>query len=214
VVGVTLRLSRPDHIGVFYRIEGLSDTATREEDFAVPSGATVEFRPGEAEKLITFILMGDQVWEPTESFRIVARSPDLFGPEVTGTVFIENDDPVPAFSLSTTTLVEGDHSKTTDVVITSSQPVGAVLQYELVPLTASGSDVGLAVRDLAFSGSTTATASLPLLGDRAEEADETFLLRVIAGSTLVAEFTLTIADDDFTILPAAQDIPLGERPAP
>jgi hypothetical protein len=182
-------------------------TATAGSDFQTASG-TLTFAPGETGKTITVVVLGDQMFEPNESFAVhLSGATNATIGDGNGTGTIVNDDTFvpPSISISDVSKVEGRNGNTMFVfTVTLSAPSATevTVSYATADGTArAGEDYLAASGTLTFApGETTKTFTIKVKGDRKAEADETFYLDLF-GLSSNASFTKnrglgTILNDD------------------
>ncbi len=177
-------------------------TATAPQDYVAQSGQ-LTFNPGETSKQITIQVVGDQVVEPNETFFVTlsnAVNVDITTPVGTGTIVNDDVD----VSINDVAVVEGN-SGTRDAVFQISA-YGAVDHTITVSYTVSngtaqgGSDylprAGVVTLNALVH---TALVTVPVLGDRLNEDNETFavVLASAQGARIAKAVGVgTILDDD------------------
>ena len=167
---------------------------------------TVTFLDGETSKTITVGVAGDLVEEPDEGFTVTLSNPQggVTITDDTGTGTIVNDDSPPVVSIGDASIAEGsdgvsflvftvslDHSSTDTVTVDYATADGTAI---------AGSDyVGHSGQVSFAPGETSQTVSIPIIGDTAVEAGETFTVTLSnpGNSSLGdASATGTISNDD------------------
>jgi arylsulfatase A-like enzyme len=185
-------------------------TASAPDDYLATSG-TVTIPAGETTANITVPVVGDTRYELAESFSIVIANPvnATLGPD-TATAKIADDDAPPTITIGNNVVVtEGDNG-TTDAVFTAQLSAASGLtttaDYQTSDSTASAPADYLATSGtVTFDpGATTATISVPVVGDTVYEGDERFLV-VLTGAT-----NGSVSDDDY----GAYGIIENDDPAP
>jgi len=179
-VAVPVLLNRTSTQTVTVRYATSNRTAISGTDYTAISG-TLTFAPGDTSEDISVVLIGDQVVEPDETFKITLSSPQnaTLG-DASAVITIQNDDlpAVPVISIEDASFAEGnsEHSVIVPVLLnhTSSQIV--TVQYATSDLTAnSGTDYIAVSSMLTFApGDTTETIEVGLIVDTETEPDETF----------------------------------------
>jgi hypothetical protein len=182
-------------------------TATAGSDFQTASG-TLTFAPGETSKTIAVAVLGDQMFEPDETFavRLSGATNATIG-DGNGTGAIVNDDTYvpPSVSISDVSKVEGRNGNTMFVfTVTLSAPSATqvTVRYATADGTArAGEDYMAASGTLMFApGETTKTVTIKVKGDSKKETSETFYLDLF-GLSSNARFSKsrgigTILNDD------------------
>ncbi len=191
---------------VYSTVDG---TATVADNDYVPTSGTLTFAPGESVQFITVLVNGDHNVEGDETFSVVLSSPTnatLVSDTATGTIL--NDDEL-LIGISDGSVVEGD-SGTTDMVFTvilsSESQQTVTVEFDTQPGTAlAGADYVATSGTLTFALEiTTAFITVAVIGDLADEDDETFSVRLFNStnaSNALSEATAviatgTIVDDD------------------
>lgn len=168
-------------------------------DFEPVSGR-LEFGPGEIEKTVSIVILGDGFFEPDEVFGFVVSNP--VGVVIEGllpVLTIVNDDPVPQISVADVRVTEGD-SGTKDMVFPVTMTGLAGVDLEIV--WSSTNETARSPFDFAGgtgtvvipSGSTHAEIRIPVVGDLTEEPNEFFTLNISsAPSSAEVIFTRSVA---------------------
>jgi len=178
-------------------------TATSGSDYQAVSGSLTFTLDGPSVQLITVSVLGDQQVEPNESFLVRLSDPVngfLLRSEATGTILNDDVD----LSVSDVTVAEGN-SGSRNAVFTvlafgeANRPIS--FSYSTLNGTAqSGSDYLPQAGVIALpSGNTSVQITVPVLGDRIDEDNETFLLALTgAQGARVADGIgqATIIDED------------------
>ena len=209
-------------------------TAMAGADYVHASG-TVTFAAGQTSATITVTVIGDASVEGLEGFTVVLSDPQgLAIADGTGNVAIVDDDvapppPPPARTISVddVSVTEGDRN-TLNVTVTlrlssaSSTPISVSIATQVAGVgsgfAVAGSDFQSKSGTVTFAaGSTTATFTIAIVGDRTSEPTETFrvVLSGPTGGATIADGTgvVTILDNDGANLTAASIGP-GTQPAP
>jgi hypothetical protein len=205
-VDVTLRLSEPSAETVSVDYSTSSATAISGSDFVARQGS-VTFSPGAMTRSVTFEILGDIVDEPEETFRVnlsnVANATLDGGSAI---VTIADNDAPPLISVAGTQVDEGQSGTTSagfSVTLSDPSAKTAQVDYYTVDGTAlRDQDYQLTQGTLTFSpGQLSRTVSVPVIGDTAEESDETFqlILENPSNATIAtSSATGTIQNDDTT----------------
>ncbi|MBV9495282.1 MAG: right-handed parallel beta-helix repeat-containing protein, partial [Acidobacteria bacterium] len=172
-------LSAPSEKTVTVSYATSNGTATAGSDYVAATG-TVTFAPGVTTQTVTITVLGDTANEPNETFNVTLSSAvnATIGTAV-GTGTIVDDDGAPVLSIGNVSLAEGNSGTTTfRFPVTLSSPSGqtVTVSYATANGTAiAGSDYGATSGTLTFApGETEKFVDVPVTGDVANEADETF----------------------------------------
>ncbi len=221
-VTLTVTLSQASSSAVTVDFATQNGTAVAGEDFQSVAG-TLLFAPGVKSQTITVPVIGDATFEADESLAVKLSGP--VGATIaddTGIVTIENDDAVPALSISPAAVVEGD-SGTTEMVFTislsdpSSQAI--TVDYSAAAGTAvGGSDFVATTEQVSFApGETSRTITIVVNGDTEHEEDETLSVTLASPTNAIlsqASATGTIINDDAPPLPPPLPPPPPPPPPP
>lgn len=203
---LTVELSNPSDspMGFAYNTQ---DGTTQAQDYTAVVGGTLSFAAGETSQTITVSIQDDAVSEPDETFSVVIVDNNDASNTATATVTLVNDDGVPAITIDSVTLPEGDAGTSSDAVFTvtldrtASYPIS--VQYATADVTAvAGSDyVALPDTQLTFAaGETSKIITVTVTGDIVDEDNETFVVNLsglIGDATLnVTQGTATVTNDD------------------
>ena len=220
-VSVTLTRTGGTAGAVSVTLAAAGVTATDPDDFG-PVPTTVNFADGQANATVIIPIADDAADEPDETFDLTISAPTggaTLGTQKTATVTIADDDePAPAqtiaFSAAAATVTENGGSITFTLTRTGDTTAAAGVTLARTGGTATpGTDFGTVPTTVNFAaGAKTATVTVNITNDTADEPDETVDLAISAptgGATLGAQttFRVTIADDD----PAAPAPPADNR---
>jgi hypothetical protein len=188
------------------------DFATADGSAVAPSdylsrGGTLTFVPGDTSETIIVSVNGDTTDESTENFFVNlsnAANASINDGQAAGT--ITDDDPAgtPALSINDITAVEGN-SGTTNMVFTVSLSAASgetvTVNFSTADGSAqAGSDYQARSGTLTFAvGDTSETISVPIVGDTADESNETFTINLSSASNATiadGQGVGTITDDD------------------
>ncbi len=178
-------------------------------DFTGASG-TVTFAAGETSKTITIAVSPDTLVEGNEQFTVVLSNPQSATiADGTGVATIVDDDTssppvVPTLAINDASITEGNSgtSQLSFTVRLSQAASGPVtVNYSTANGTATaGSDYAAASGTITVAaGETTKTVTIPITGDTAVEANETFTVTLAAasGATIVDGLAVgTIVNND------------------
>lgn len=182
--------------------EGTAGTGT---DY-VPLSANLTFQPGETEKQLSIVILGDTIGELDESFTIAASHDGAIA--ATLVITIHDDDTIYYVAVSDTGVVEGTGGSSTAtfrVMFLPPPPNGGTVRYETEHDTANAADYRPASGTLSFAaGETGLPISVEVFGDATGEKDERFRMRLSAPTGGVHLFdatgVATIYDDDGPIV--------------
>lgn len=229
-VRLSERSSRPERV----QISAVAESATLGRDYFVRNGVQLLFAPGDLVKTFSILTYSDSLAEGNESFRLVATPLNRPAAEqVSASVQIW--DVVPT-SLSVTggSIAEGNDGRknaTFELTLTGSPLLPVTVQYTTRNGTATaGSDYEAVTGSLTFVPDRSSiptptqykkTVTVPIIGDRVLETDETFMLVVsnaTRGTTIqTPETVFTIRNDEidqpgFQLVLTFQDGPSGPVP--
>lgn len=178
-------------------------------DYVGASG-TLVFPAGITSNGVPVTVIGDGQYESNETFSVrifnPVRATNVVGQNL-GYCTITNDDSAPVLSVSSTSVNEGDAGITlASFTVSLSVPSGLTISanFATADQSAGASDYVSTNGTVTFTpGTTTQTINVPIVGDTANEANETFLLKltnfvnaVTADNTNHLEVTGTILNDD------------------
>lgn len=201
---IVVTLSKPAEqpVQVSYATE--PDTAGEGTDFT-PVADTLSFAPGVTRQTLKIPVLGDALHEKVESFRLQLSAPvGATLADGTGVVLIEDDDPLPSVSIADLTLDEGDEGVTlARLTLTLSAPSGTEAEVTWATAdgtAAEGEDYQERSGTVSFpAGTLTAVRAVPIVGDRRDEDDETFFVRLanpVHVQIADGEAQVTIRDDE------------------
>jgi hypothetical protein len=205
---VPVTLSQPAAVKTTVTVSTTEGTATAPEDYTALSNKKVVFQPGQSAKTAAVKIACDEVDESAENLTVdvVGVTPALTVSDGSGTVTINDDDPIPTVSIADASVTECTAPKTKAVVkLTLSLSAASGRSVSVGYATAdddatAGSDYTAADGRVTIkSGALTKTISITTLCDSADEPNETFDVTLdtptdvdIADGTA----TVTITDDD------------------
>ena len=182
-------------------------TATAGSDFQAASG-TLTFAPGETSKTINVAVLGDQMFEPNETFAVNlygATNATIGGGTGIGTIVNDDTYATPSISIGDVSKAEGRAGSTLftfTVTLSAPSATPVTVNYSTANGTATaGEDYTAASGTLTFApGETTKTITIKVKGDNKKEANETFYVDLF-GLSSNALFTKsrgigTILNDD------------------
>ena len=198
----TVRLSAPSNQAVTVVYATADGNAEAGSDYQATSG-TLTIPTGQTTGTITVLVNGDRLAEANKTFYVYLRSPTNAAiADGTGVGTIVDDEP--RISISDKTVTEGNTGGTSaifTVTLSAAYDVNVTVNYDTANGTATaGSDYQAASGTLTFTpGQTSKTVSVPVLGDRLPEANETFFVN-LSGPTNATiadgQGQGTIADDE------------------
>ncbi|MBD1906589.1 DUF4347 domain-containing protein [Funiculus sociatus GB2-A5] len=186
---------------------------TVDGDYTGVTSTPITFNPGETTKTITVAIKGDNKFETNETFNVnLSGATNATIADNTGVGTITNDDNQPQISIDDVSITEGNDG-TVNAIFTvslsnpSSLPVR--INYATANNTAiASSDYTTTNGTLTFNaGVTTQTISVPVIGELASEATESFFVNLsnpINATIADNQGIGTIIDNDaagFTISP-------------
>ncbi|MET0625473.1 MAG: Calx-beta domain-containing protein, partial [Pyrinomonadaceae bacterium] len=202
--------------GVSVKYATSDGTATAGSDYAARTG-TLTFADGVSTQQFFIPITNDTLDETDETINLALSDPSsgtALGTQKTAVLTVRDDDGSPSLSAGDVTVIEGN-TGTTDVTFNVSlSPVSGqtvTVNYATAPGTASaGSDYTSASGTLTFApGETSKTVTVQVLGDGANEEDETFFVNLLnaAGATIAdAQGLATILNDDRPALGFSQTV--------
>jgi aryl-phospho-beta-D-glucosidase BglC (GH1 family) len=203
----TVKLSAASTKAVTVAYATADQTATAGSDYQATSG-TLTFAPGETQKTLSVLVIGDTTYEPDETLLLNLTNPSgatLGRGQAVGKIINDDTAPVvPLFSINDVTVTEGN-SGTVDAIftVTLSQATTTTVSVNYSTADASataGSDYQAASGTLTFSpGQTSKTITIKVIGDTVHESNETFLVNLagaVNGTLGTAVGHGTIIDDD------------------
>lgn len=199
---IDLVLSEPtDHVVRVAWVTG-DGTAIGGSDFDVRSG-TAEFLPGQTKVTVRVPVIGDPFDEPNEWFAVNMFSPSGATLGSNARITILDDDPGPRLRVRSTTVREGDGTITARIPVTLDIRSERDVAVDFVThhLTARAGTDYVRTRGTVVipRGHTTGYIQIPIIGDRAHERSEQFLVDLddATNATIAdGEAFLTIHDDD------------------
>lgn len=217
-----LMLSTPSSGWVSVDLRTSDLTATHGGDYIGITGS-VTFAPGQTHETVEVAIVGDTQQEADETFQLLpsgAAGATLANDRAVATIR-DDDAPVeppqpdePTVSIADVSGPEGDGDGEAQLLVSLSRAAASevLVDYRTIDATATaGLDYRTAVGTLTFTaGQTSRTIKVGLLGDRIDEPDETFEVRLsnARGASLArARATVTILDDDEPAPPPAPTLP-------
>ena len=206
-VGITFTatLSDPSARTVTVGYATADGTASAGADYTATSG-TLTFTPGQTSATVTVAVLDDATDENNETFFVNLSAPaNATISDAQGVGTVVDDDGPPALSIGDATVSEGNSGATNAVFTVTLAPTSAktvTVGYSTANGTATaGSDYTATSGTLTLPpGTATATISVPVLGDTADEPDEVFRVNLATTATNAvvadAQGLGTIVDDD------------------
>lgn len=200
-------LSGPSSQSVSFNFATANGTATAGSDYVATSGGPVTFAPGEVEKPVVVLVIGDTVDEVQETFFLdISNVVNATVASSRGNGFI-NDDDGPTISINDVSVTEGNSgTKAATFTLTLSGPSVEAIAIRAVtaPGTATASSdynsINLVV--LFQPGEVTHTFDVAIIGDTNLEPNETFFVNLSDnfGTTIAdGQGVGTIIDDDILL---------------
>lgn len=191
---------------VTVEVSTVGDTAETGSDFTAVSNQTITFDPGTATQTIAIPIVGDTIYERTETFFVQLANPstnatiDSAQAQAVGTIL--NDDAIPTLSIADVEFSEDQANAVLTVTRTGQTTEIVTVGYTTADddaKTGSG-DYTITSGTLVFlADETTKKITVPLLEDTLSEANEKFLVQLSAAKNATiakAEGTVTITDND------------------
>jgi hypothetical protein len=180
---VTLSAASTQTVTVQYATA--NGTATAGSDYTTTAG-TLTFTPGQLTQTVSVPVLGDTLFEPTETFVVNLSNPTnatIADGQGVGTITNDDPSPPPTVSISDVTIPEGNAGSVNAVFTVGLSAVSTqtvTVQYATVNGTAlAGSDYTITSGMLTFTpGQLTQTVSVPVLGDTIAEPTETFVVNL------------------------------------
>ena len=215
----TVSLSSQSGLPVTVDYSSTPGTATSPADFAAVSGG-LSFAAGETTQTITVAVAGDLLDEDVENYTIGLSNPSnaALGDDL-GLGTINDNDPLPALSVSDVTVTEGNAGTVNAVFTVTLSPLSgraASVNYATANDSAvAGSDYTAAAATLNFAaGVTTQTVTVAVNADLLDEANETFFLDLSGATNATISDSRgvgTITDDDPQPSLSLSDVTVNEH---
>ncbi|HEY1173418.1 MAG TPA: Calx-beta domain-containing protein [Verrucomicrobiae bacterium] len=201
----TVKLSEPSGHVVKVNYGTAPGTAAVGLDY-IPVSGTLAFEPGQTNQTITVKVVGDTIFENSETFFLNISSP-VFATidDNQGQATITDNDVAPAVNVADASVAEGDAgtaSLTFNVTLSNPSASAVTVNYATANGTATTADSDYAATSgvLTFTpGEVQASVTVLVNGDLAEEANETFTLSLSGAVNATAgdmSATGTILNDD------------------
>ena len=204
---VTLSAASGQTVSVHYQTN--DGSASAGSDYTAVADTTLTFAPGETSKDVSVDVVGDTTIEPNETFSVVLSQPTnaTLGAPATGTATIQNDDGAtqPSISIADATVTEGNAgTKILTFDVTASAAGAQVVTVDFATsdgtATTAGNDYQATSGTITFGlGETAKQISVVIVGDTANEDDETFTVTLSNPKNAIvqtASATGTIQNDD------------------
>jgi large repetitive protein len=215
----TVSLSAPAGPGgVTFNIATANGSATAGTDYVAQSLTGQTIPAGSSTYTFTVLLNGDTLNEPSESYFVNVTSVlNAVVVDGQGVGTITNDDPLPSLSINDVTVTEGN-SGTVNAVFTVTLSAASGQTVSVNYATANGTaaqpaDYTNTSGTLTFTaGQTTRTITVPVVGETAPEANETFFVNLsgATNATLSDNQGLgTITNDDVPVTVSPASLPNG-----
>jgi Calx-beta domain-containing protein len=187
-------------------------------DYAVQTG-TLTFAPGVTTQAITVAVVGDTVFELTETFQVNLSNPvNAAISDGQGIGTITNDDTAPTLTINDVAVTEGDAGTTNavfTVTLNGATALPATVNFATGNGTAiAGTDYVAASGTLTFApGTTTQPITVAVQGDLLDEAAENFFVNLSGASNATItdpQGQGTINDNDPTPTLVINDVTVAE----
>lgn len=190
---------------VTVEVSTVEDTAEAGSDFTALSNQKITFKPGETTQTIDIPIVGDTIYERTETFFVRLANPsanaaiDPAQGEAVGTIL--NDDAIPTLSIDDVEVNEDNTQAILTVTRTGQTTEIVTVSHTTVDGQAkTGADYTKTSGKLIFlPDETTKQIIVPILDDTLSEANETFLVKLSGASNATitkAEGIVTLTDND------------------
>lgn len=200
----TVTLSSASGLTVTVDHATAAGTATAVTDYTTTSG-TLTFTAGTTSQTIVVPVLGDTLSEATETFTVTlsnAANATIGDAQAVGTII--DDDASPSLFVNDVTVTEGSSGTVTaafDVQLTAASGQTVTVSWATADQSATQpGDYSTGGGTLTFApGVTRQTASVTVLGDTLDEANETFLVNLsspVNAPIIDAQAIGTITDDD------------------
>jgi Ca2+-binding RTX toxin-like protein len=201
----TVTLSNPSHETITVNYATIDGTAkVSANDYQQVSG-TLTFTPGQTTQTILVPIIGDQLTEPNETFKIglSALTNATFAND-SATATIRDNDAALTASVTDIEVLEGDNGIvnaifTVNLSRSHSQSVTIGYATENGTATVADGDYQATMGSVVFAaGETRKTIAVPVRGDRTIEPDEKFKLNLTSSDLVFtdAQGVATISNDD------------------
>ena len=220
---VTLNMTNSESVTVAYATgDGM---AAAGEDYTTTSGI-LTFVAGTTTQTFNVPVIGDGIYEPNETFMVTLSNPSsgarLAVSEATGTIL--NDDASPTLSIAPASVLvtegnSGSTAQTFTATMSPSSGESVTVAYATADGTAAeGADYTAARGTLTLAaGETSKTFTVQVIGDVAEEGDETFTVSLSSASgsgasisTTAGTATVTIDDEEAPPILSIADASVAE----
>jgi chitinase len=221
-VTFSVRLDRSTKAPVSVAYTTVDGTAVAGQDYHAASG-TVVIPAGQGRADIEVVVIGDTEIEPDETFTLRLSNAEgaFLGGSSSASATIVNDDfPPPPFAISSgDPMAEGDSERTdVDVIVrlgsVSSSPVMVSVQTTGEGTATPGVDYEMLTETLTFApGVTELVVRAKIIGDTVVEADENFVVAVLADGVVMTTVLIGIRDDDNNVAISIADVTVTETDA-
>ncbi|MGH1492835.1 MAG: Calx-beta domain-containing protein, partial [Acidimicrobiales bacterium] len=205
-VGVTVSLNQASLNEVTVQLTTADGTATATNDYINAGPVTVTIPAGNLTASVPIGIVGDLVFEPTETFTVNLSNPvsALVGTGTATVTIVDNDPPPPSVSIAGATTTETDVNSTVDVTVSldsqTNDPVTVLLSTADGTAVATDDYVAVSGQLVTIPANTSSvTVPLTIVGDDVFEQTETFTASISAPTNALlgtASATVTIDDDE------------------
>ncbi|MGI9595764.1 MAG: Calx-beta domain-containing protein, partial [Acidimicrobiales bacterium] len=218
-VDVTVSLSQTSVDPVTVQLSTTDATASAGSDYVAQGSTTVTIPAGSLTTTAPISIIGDDLYEPTETFTVDLSSPTnaTIG-DGSATVTILDDEPAPpAVSVSDATTTETDGPSSVDVTVsldqTSTSPITVLLSTADGTAVATDDYVAINQQLVTIPASTgSVTVPLSIVGDTVYEPTEQFTVTLSSPTNAIigdGSGTITI-DDNEPIPPLVPNITVDD----
>lgn len=178
-------------------------TAESGKDYSSNDTFNILIPAGVATALIPIQIFNDNIYETEEYFNLVLQANHAFisNPSVSISIFDDETDPVPSFTLGQDIFIEGDGNRTIHLEFTTPTPSSKekTISYKIAN---SGTSLGADYLDpcqgqvTLQSGETQKTILLEILGDKTDEPTESFIISLLDSNQVAVSTQIVIIEDD------------------
>ncbi|HEY9639750.1 MAG TPA: Calx-beta domain-containing protein [Coleofasciculaceae cyanobacterium] len=212
----TISLSQASGSPMTVTYSTADSTATAGSDYTATTG-TVTFAANETQKTIDIVTLDDPANEPSETFFVNLSSTDVTLTDAQGLGTITDNDGLPKIAVADVTVPEGNSNSSALITVALSNPTSQTVTVDYVTADGTalqGNDYSSTGGTLTFQpNQTTASFTVPILGDRQKEPNKTFFINLSGESNATlgdGQAVITILDDDPVPAIAINDISLTE----
>ena len=202
----TVRLSAPSPQRVSVSFATADGTATAASDYRRTNGSLI-FNPGETNKTIPVVVLGDLLDESNETFFVnLSHAVNAIIADSRGVCTILDNDPLPTIAINDISFLEGNSNTTTaafTLSLSRASSRNVNVSYYTIDgtATAPGDYATIAGSTTFLTGQTNRTLNINVVGDTTFEDHETFFVNLtnpVNATISKAQGEATIVDDERT----------------